>query len=510
MLFCERNSMTELTKNGERRMKARRKGKIGESKYYLFLLVVLCVLILLIAFLWFQGVLRKNINQTNYEIMQETARQQLLGFETKIQGQLNQLQLYARSFENVDMNDYNAVKELINVTEGAGSFQTISIANATGKLVNNNNTSAGNIMKEQYFKAAIAGNAAVGIGDSADGGALELYFAVPIYQEEAVIGVLVGSEKRSTVNEAVMTDSFSGLGATFILDQEGNILLQSDNGADIIGDEMNYLSYLTDAKADDVEDLAAQIEENMADSNTEVYRCKIGGAEYIMISNPLAFNDWILILQVNAAFVNSQSTQILGYVLVLLLLVLISMLVIVAALFRLQSRSDRLKNKAECDLLTNLLNKKTFEGRVENMIANHSAEEAGALWIIDLDNFKGINDTLGHLAGDQVLSLVAEKMRETFRQQDYLGRIGGDEFAVYLTFHNQGERRAIIESRAEQLSSMIGKIAEEMQQDVKVSCSIGIALDPEHGTSYEELYRSADKALYQSKEAGKNQYRVLS
>lgn len=128
-------------------MKARRKGKIGESKYYLFLLVVLCVLILLIAFLWFQGVLRKNINQTNYEIMQETARQQLLGFETKIQGQLNQLQLYARSFENVDMNDYNAVKELINVTEGAGSFQTISIANATGKLVNNNNTSAGNIMK---------------------------------------------------------------------------------------------------------------------------------------------------------------------------------------------------------------------------------------------------------------------------------------------------------------------------------------------------------------------------
>lgn len=491
-------------------MKVRRKGKIEESKQYIFLLVFLCVLILLIAFLWFQGVLRKNINQTNYEIMQETARQQLLGFETKIQGQLNQLQLYARSFAKVDMNDYNAVKELINVTEGAGSFQTISIANTTGKLVNNNNTSAGNIMKEQYFKAAIAGNAAVGIGDLADDGALALYFAVPIYQEETVIGVLVGSVKTSTVNEAVMRDSFRGLGATFIIDREGNILLQSDNGADFIGGEMNYLSYLTDAKADGVRDLADQIEENLADSSTEVYRCKIGEEEYIMIRNPLAINDWSLILQVNAVFVNSQSTQILSYVFVLLLLVLISMLVIVAALFRLQSRSDRLKNKAECDLLTNLLNKKTFEGRVENMIANHSADEAGALWIIDLDNFKGINDKLGHLVGDRVLSLVAEKMRETFRQQDYLGRIGGDEFAVYLTFHNQGEQRTLIESRAEQFSSMIGKIAKEMQLDVIVSCSIGIALDPEHGTSYEELYRSADKALYQSKEAGKNQYRILS
>lgn len=495
-------------------MKGRRNGKIGESKNFLFLLVVLCVLILLAAFLWFQRVLRENINRTNYQIMQETARQQSLSFEMKIQGQLNQLQLYARSFENVDMNDYNAVKYLINVTEGAGSFQTISIANATGKLVNNHNTSAGNIMKEQYFKEALAGNAAVGIGNPAgESGAPELYFAVPIYQEETVIGVLVGSEKQSTVRDAVMTDSFSGLGASFIINQEGNILLQSDNGADIIGDERNYLSYLADAKADDVSDLAGRIKENLADSNTGVYRCRVGGAEYIMICNPFAFNDWSLILQVNAAFVNSQSTQILSYVLKLLLLVLVSMLAIVTALFRLQRRSDGLKNEAERDLLTNLLNKKTFEGSVENMIANHSADEAGALWIIDLDNFKGINDTQGHLVGDRVLSLVADKMRETFRQRDYLGRIGGDEFAVYLTFHNQTdkrEQRAIIRSRAEQLRSMIGEITGGMGQEVKVSCSIGIALDPEHGTSYEALYQSADKALYQSKKAGKNQYRIFT
>ena len=91
--------------------------KKWETKYYLLFLVIICVLILLITFFWFQNALREIISQTNYEIMQETARQQLFNFETKIEGQLNQLQLYARSYEKVDMNDYNAVKELINVTE---------------------------------------------------------------------------------------------------------------------------------------------------------------------------------------------------------------------------------------------------------------------------------------------------------------------------------------------------------------------------------------------------------
>ncbi len=111
-----------------------------------------------------------------------------------------------------------------------------------------------------------------------------------------------------------------------------------------------------------------------------------------------------------------------------------------------------------------------------------------------------------------MLSSVADKMRATYRQQDYLGRIGGDEFAVYFTFRDKTDikdRHAIIRSRAEDLCAMVEKIGDEIMQDVKISCSVGIAMAPEHGTSYETLYKSADQALYQAKEAGKNQYRIL-
>lgn len=480
-----------------------------ESKFFLLILVIICVLILLTTFIWFQSALRENINQTNYEIMQETARQQLFNFETRIQGQLNQLQLYARSYENVDMNDYNAVKKLINVTEGAGSFHTISIADSTGKLVNNNNTAAGNILHKQYFKDAIAGNVAIGLKYSDDEKSiLEMIYAVPIYQGETINGVLVGSERQSDVNGSLMTDSFSGLGASFILDNEGNIILSSVNGAEMIGDSTNYREYLTDAKAGDADGLFSQ-----TDEQTNVHRLRIKDTEYIIIQNSVAFNGWSHVLQVDAFFVNSQRNRITSCVLILLLVVLVSVCAVIAFLFRLQARADRLRTKAERDLLTNLLNKKTFESAVENIMSHHSPGEIGALFIIDLDNFKAVNDTLGHMVGDQVLSGVADEMRATFRQQDHLGRIGGDEFAVYLTFSNTSdanEQYDLIQSMADRLCGRIAKISEKLEQDIKISCSIGIALDPEHGTTYDELYQSADEALYLSKNSGKNKYSVFT
>lgn len=485
------------------------KEKLKKSKYFTVLLLVIpCIIILLMAFLWFQDALRTSINETDYEIMQETARQQMLSLETKMQGQLNQLQLYARSFGNVDMNDYTQLKETLNVTEGAGSFETISIATMTGNLMNNHNTSAGNVMKELYFQEALKGKASVGVDKLTEqNGEMKFIFAVPVYQNEKIVGVLVGAELQSRINESVMTDSFSGIGASYVIDQEGEILLQSKNGEKHIGKEVNYLDYLQ--KSGD--DVAKQIKDDIRKEVPDVYRYRVRGAEYITIRNPMSMNGWNLILQVNASFVNSQSAQIFMYVLTLLFWVMVCMLVIVIALFCIQNRSDLLKNEAESDLLTGLLNKKTFERSVANMVLNHSRDEKGALLIIDLDNFKGINDNLGHMVGDQVLAKVADKMRETFRQQDYLGRIGGDEFAVYLMFSNISdieERREIICNRAEQFGRSVGNIAAEIEKEATISCSIGIAMDPEHGLNYNQLYQNADQALYQSKEGGKNRYHI--
>jgi diguanylate cyclase (GGDEF)-like protein len=123
-----------------------------------------------------------------------------------------------------------------------------------------------------------------------------------------------------------------------------------------------------------------------------------------------------------------------------------------------------------------------------------------ALLLIDLDSFKGINDNLGHLAGDKVLRTVADRLQGSIRPGDIAARIGGDEFAVLLSGAGEAEALAIADR-------LTGSLAEFMLVEtlaIRPSGSIGIALSPEHGTDEETLMRRADLALYRAKERGKN------
>lgn len=138
-----------------------------------------------------------------------------------------------------------------------------------------------------------------------------------------------------------------------------------------------------------------------------------------------------------------------------------------------------------------------------------AAEEKNlvAMLFVDLDNFKDVNDSLGHSAGDDFLVQVAQRLRESVRQSDIVCRQGGDEFLIGLT--------------GLQHPDAVGKISQDILQkmqapfqlrgiEVLASCSIGIALYPQHGNSFDELMRHADLAMYHAKEAGRNTFRFFS
>ena len=165
-----------------------------------------------------------------------------------------------------------------------------------------------------------------------------------------------------------------------------------------------------------------------------------------------------------------------------------------------------LDTKAQNDLLTGLLNKLTFEEYAANCLESSLDTEYRALVIVDLDNFKGVNDTYGHAAGDKVLADTGGLIRHVFSDDDYLGRIGGDEFCVLINKRcsDPGEFRDYV-------SSCCKNVGEEFAQNgtmqkYKVSASIGAALYPGDGRSFKELYAACDKALYKSKNTGKNKY----
>ena len=125
-----------------------------------------------------------------------------------------------------------------------------------------------------------------------------------------------------------------------------------------------------------------------------------------------------------------------------------------------------------------------------------------ALFFLDLDNFKLVNDTYGHGAGDRVLRMVADILKKNIREKDYAARIGGDEFVVFLSGIPSAAAAA---DCAQRICGELSAIRMEYTK-VQLSGSIGVSVAPEDGTDYESLVKNADRKVYRAKSRGKNQF----
>jgi diguanylate cyclase (GGDEF)-like protein len=163
---------------------------------------------------------------------------------------------------------------------------------------------------------------------------------------------------------------------------------------------------------------------------------------------------------------------------------------------------------AHYDILTKLPNRSHFTELLNNAIlhASRTREFLGVLFL-DLDRFKLLNDTCGHLAGDVLLQNVANRLQACIRETDNVSRFAGDEFVILLTHFKDLERcKATSEQIVEKLLHELSLPHEIGSIQFNTSVSIGIALFPTHGTSAPELIKNADTAMYAAKEAGRNGY----
>jgi len=160
-------------------------------------------------------------------------------------------------------------------------------------------------------------------------------------------------------------------------------------------------------------------------------------------------------------------------------------------------------NKSRMDSLTNLWNHGFFQDTLSKEI-EYAKERKWplSLIIMDLDNFKQLNDTYGHQKGDLILMEIAKLLKESSRETDYVCRYGGEEFSILLTATNRDQAYAIAERLRIQIAERAFPVSE--QQTIKLTVSIGIATFPDDTTSKEELIGKADKAMYTAKFIGKN------
>jgi len=168
---------------------------------------------------------------------------------------------------------------------------------------------------------------------------------------------------------------------------------------------------------------------------------------------------------------------------------------------------ERVSHMAWHDALTGLPNRRLFEDRVEQeLVRSRRVGEPVCMFFVDLDNFKTVNDTYGHATGDLLIQQVAQRLVDTVRSQDTVARVGGDEFAILLPGLVDQQS---INQLAERTLDAVHTPFEIFSDEVVTSASVGIAIAPEHGDTYDDLLNRADEAMYRAKDHGRDAFEMF-
>lgn len=168
--------------------------------------------------------------------------------------------------------------------------------------------------------------------------------------------------------------------------------------------------------------------------------------------------------------------------------------------------SAKMEQKSKLDPMTGLLNKYTIEFLVDEYFKHMDSNSAAALLLVDMDHFKQINDTLGHLAGDTILADTATIIRRFFKEDAWCGRVGGDEFMVFV---KDVKDMSTLLLQAEILRQEIAKTTQERNITIAIQASVGVAVSTAGFYDYASIFAAADEALYQAKKEGRNKISVI-
>ena len=233
------------------------------------------------------------------------------------------------------------------------------------------------------------------------------------------------------------------------------------------------------------------------------------GVGKILCHFPIADTAWNLVVGIDESYLSGIQQSFRGPIVDLIVKISISIaaaLIVITVInvlvrIKVSEHSKVLEDKADTDLLTDLNNKMATERKIREYMEQYP-DKQGVLFVLDVDNFKKINDTMGHAFGDEVLRNLAVRLQSMFRATDIVGRTGGDEFMVFL---KDIRDITMIEREGKKIEQFFHQFEVGEYVKYSVTASVGAAVFPGDGNTFENLYKSADNALYVSKRRGKNQ-----
>ncbi|MCH5281454.1 MAG: diguanylate cyclase [Lachnospiraceae bacterium] len=275
---------------------------------------------------------------------------------------------------------------------------------------------------------------------------------------------------------------------------------------DYLGVDRDFFEMLYQSKDADVARVLDGISRKTSGSAT----LSFASGDQLLYYKSIGIDNWSVIIGVPPSYIETQSEleqetifdmlKWIAFGMVLFLAVVVFMSIMDKV--RGKAKNEDLLKLAERDQLTGLYNKVTTENKIKEFIETHSDMQS-LLFVLDIDNFKKINDTRGHAFGDEVLRSIGQQVRVLFRSSDILGRVGGDEFIIFLKGVKEDE---FVLREAKKVEYFFQHFqAGEGYVKYSATASIGCAVFPRDAADFENLYKCADKALYTAKQRGKNQ-----
>lgn len=388
------------------------------------------------------------------------------------------------------------------------SFATYGfISDASGAAVDIKGNSL-NVWNDKYYAEALSGIQTISDIEIATDGSSTISFYAPVSNGGSVQGVLCLSYPADQFTRLPRTSEHDGQTMYALMKNDGT--LASIVGKAALQNGQNLYDHIGDVKGASADEAQRKLKQNLDNGKSGQQFVMLDGVEKYLSYRIVGTNNWYVLEIFTSDYFarlqrrNYRSTQKVLFKMIVALFLFFGVVILLTLLNKAlyKKKNEELQSKAETDLLTGLLNKIATERHIQDYLEGDGSSENGMLFVLDIDNFKKINDTMGHAFGDQVLSTLGVRLRNQFRSSDIIGRIGGDEFIVYLK--NISDKEAQIRE-AERIMNFFKDFQAGDYVKYSVTASIGVALYPQDGTSFEEIYKAADKGVYLSKKRGKNQ-----
>lgn len=471
-------------------------------RFAIALTAFLCYLV--VAFMVFFSSVDNAVNKNTVELLRSNVQQQSYHFEAVIDLQFNTLEVAASYIgmqpQRLTLEQMEDVLQSLSSTDTFGRTMLI-LPDGTGYTSDGVTTQ---VKDRAYFTTVMSGKRALSnpISSSVDGDN-KVVLAVPVRRNGEVTAVLGGSYDVGALSNLLFADIYDGKGYSFIVTADGSVVSSGTTYADWSG--RNFFDAYGKVKYSkgSLEQMREDFQER---SGGSIIVDNQGVGSYLAYE-PLDCNDWVLCYVVSEEDAKASYVFITHYELLLGLAFLAGVGALLLTMQRLNARDRRrLMQKAEEDPLTGLLNKESTARSITDWLNEERCKGFQVLLMVDLDHFKEINDTYGHATGDLVLKKAAQVLRGVFRETDIVGRVGGDEFMVFLK--NVGNPE-VVQRLMSTLNSRIRAVTVDDLPEETLSCSIGAAFYPRHGKDFTLLYENADRALYEAKRAGRNGHAVF-